>query len=57
MPLGHGNVLAAYLVDSKSNVATAGDLAVLGNGTIYGTRYIKSGALSRQLFSQRDLWP
>lgn len=42
IPLGAGNVLAAYLVDSKSNVATAGDLAVLGNGNILGARYIRT---------------
>lgn len=41
-PLGQGNVLAMYLVDSESNVATAGDISVLGNGTILGARYIKS---------------
>jgi len=41
-PLGNGNVFAAFAVDSKSNVASAGDLAVLGNGNIYGTRYIKT---------------
>lgn len=41
-PLGRGNVLAAYLVDSKSNVATAGDLSVIGNGSILGSRFIRS---------------
>ena len=41
-PLGNGNVFAAYAVDSKSNVASAGDLSVIGNGNIYGTRYIKT---------------
>lgn len=41
-PLGNGKVFAAYAVDSKSNVASAGDLSVIGNGNIYGTRYIKT---------------
>lgn len=42
MPAGSGSVLATYVVDSKSDVATAGDLTVLGTGTILGVRYIKS---------------
>lgn len=42
MPLGDGNVLAGYVVDSKSNVGTAGDLTVIGNGTILGTRLVKA---------------
>lgn len=41
-PLGDGEVLAAYLVNSKSNVATVGDLSVIGNGDIVGARFIKS---------------
>lgn len=41
-PLGRGRIAAAYLVDSQSDVATAGDLAVIGNGTILGTRFIQS---------------
>lgn len=41
-PLGGGGVIAAYLFDSESDVATAGDLSVLGNGTILGGRYIQS---------------
>ncbi len=40
-PLGGGGVVAAYLFDSKSDVATAGDLSVLGNGTILGGRYVQ----------------
>ncbi len=46
MPLGDGDVLAAYVVDSNSNVASAGDLTVIGNGTIVGARWVK--ALSEQ---------
>lgn len=41
VPLGGGDVLAAYAVDSKSNVVSAGDLTVIGNGTILGLRYVK----------------
>ena len=42
IPLESGDALAAYAVDSKSNVATAGALSVLGNSRIYGARYVKS---------------
>jgi hemolysin activation/secretion protein len=42
VPLGGGDALAAYAVDSKSNVATAGALSVLGNSRIYGARFVKS---------------
>lgn len=42
MPLAPGEVLAAYLVNSKSDVATAGNLSVIGDGTIVGTRLVKS---------------
>jgi hemolysin activation/secretion protein len=35
-----GNLLAAYAVDTDSDVATVGTLAVLGAGRIYGMRYI-----------------
>lgn len=41
-PLRHGRVMAAYLVDSKSDVATAGDLSVIGTGSILGARFIQS---------------
>lgn len=41
-PLGDGKVLAAYLVHSKSNVATVGDLSVIGDGNILGARFIKT---------------
>lgn len=50
MPLGRGDVLAAYVVDSKSNVASAGDLTVIGNGTIAGLRYVKPLAEVRNYF-------
>lgn len=41
-PLGRqGDVLAVYAVDTDSEVATIGTLAVLGKGRIYGARYIK----------------
>lgn len=50
VPMGHGNVFAAYLVNSKSDVATAGDLAVIGNGNIVGARFIKSLAPADSYF-------
>ena len=34
------NILVLYAVDSASDVATAGTLAVIGSGNIYGTRFI-----------------
>lgn len=41
-PLGNsGDLLAVYGVDTDSEVATIGTLAVLGKGRIYGARYIK----------------
>lgn len=41
-PLGaSGDLLALYAVDTDSEVATVGTLAVLGRGRIYGARYIK----------------
>ncbi|MFP5507370.1 MAG: ShlB/FhaC/HecB family hemolysin secretion/activation protein [Gammaproteobacteria bacterium] len=40
-PLGRSRALAAYAVDSESDVATAGDLSVIGTGTILGLRYIQ----------------
>jgi hemolysin activation/secretion protein len=49
-PLGEGRVMAAYLVDSKSDVATAGDLSVIGNGTILGTRFIQSLAAQKNYY-------
>ena len=40
MPLDGGDLLALYGVRSESDVATAGDIAVIGNGTILGARYV-----------------
>jgi len=34
------SMVAIYAVDSKSNTATLGDLNVIGNGNIYGLRWI-----------------
>lgn len=42
LPLGNGSVMAAYLVDSESDVATAGSLSVIGTGTIVGARFVKT---------------
>lgn len=45
-PLGRsGNMLAVYAVDTNSDFATVGalgSLSVIGNGRIYGARFIKS---------------
>lgn len=40
MPLENQHTLALYAVATRSDVATAGDLTVLGDGNIFGTRYI-----------------
>ena len=47
-PLASGNYLAFYGVKSDSDVAAVGTLNVIGNGVIFGTRYI------RPLRSRRD---
>lgn len=47
-PLASGNYLAFYGVKSESDVAAVGTLNVIGNGTIFGARYI------RPLRSRRD---
>lgn len=40
-PLASGDYLAFYGVKSESDVAAVGTLNVIGNGTIFGARYIK----------------
>jgi hemolysin activation/secretion protein len=40
VPLADSRVLALYGVMSQSDVATAGDINVIGDGTILGARYI-----------------
>lgn len=40
-PLASGNYLALYGVKSDSDVAAVGTLNVVGNGVIFGARYIK----------------
>lgn len=35
-----GNRLAIYAIDSKSDVASLGDVSVIGNGKIYGARFV-----------------
>lgn len=40
-PLASGNYLAFYGVKSESDVAAVGTLNVIGNGTIFGARYIR----------------
>lgn len=40
-PLASGNYLAFYGVKSESDVAAVGALNVIGNGGIFGTRYIR----------------
>jgi len=39
-PLASGDILALYAVRSDSDVAAVGTLNVVGNGAIYGARYI-----------------
>lgn len=38
--LDTNNRIAAYVVDSKSDVASVGDINVIGNGRIYGLRFV-----------------
>jgi len=40
IPTGGGPVLALYVLHSDSNIAAVGDLNVIGNGRIYGARFI-----------------
>jgi hemolysin activation/secretion protein len=40
MPLNDGNQLAMYAVVSHSNVAAVGDMTLLGQGNIYGARWV-----------------
>lgn len=40
IPTRAGNYWAAYAVASRSNIAAVGDINVIGNGNIYGLRYI-----------------
>lgn len=40
IPMADGNQLAMYAVSSNSNVAAVGDLTVLGQGNIYGARWV-----------------
>lgn len=39
--LSEDDLVAAYVVDTNSDVATVGTLSVLGQGRIYGTRWIR----------------
>jgi hemolysin activation/secretion protein len=39
-PLASGNTLAAYWVKSNTDVSTVGGISSLGNGTIFGLRYV-----------------
>jgi hemolysin activation/secretion protein len=40
IPTGFGPVFALYAVRSDSNIAAVGDIDVIGNGSIYGLRFI-----------------
>ncbi len=55
MPLENRHLLAVYGVRSESDVATAGDIAVIGNGTILGTRYIMPMAADDDYFHSASL--
>ncbi len=41
LPLNEGDQLALYAVASRSNVAAIGDMTVLGQGNIFGARWVK----------------
>jgi hemolysin activation/secretion protein len=55
MPAGEAGLLALYGVVSRSDVATAGDISVLGDGTIVGARYIRPFGGSDGLFQSLTL--
>lgn len=46
--LDTGNRLALYAIDSKSDVASVGDINVIGNGKIYGARFVLPLTSNRQ---------
>ncbi len=50
-PLENGNLLAVYGVDTHSDVAAIGALAVRGTGRIYGARYIHPWSSSGGAYS------
>ena len=49
------DVLAFYAVDTSSDVATVGDINVLGNGRIYGFRWVKPLSSDSALFHSTTL--
>ncbi|MDA8260360.1 MAG: ShlB/FhaC/HecB family hemolysin secretion/activation protein [Betaproteobacteria bacterium] len=55
MPLAPETLLAAYAVRSRSDVATAGSMNVVGNGNIYGLRAIFSLPSRQDLFHSLTL--
>ena len=54
IPLASGNQLAMYAVSSHSNVAAVGDLTMLGQGNIVGTRWVLPLWTEAGAVSQRD---
>ncbi len=50
-----GNRIAAYIVDSSSNVASVGDINVIGDGTIYGVRFVMPLPSGRDFFHSLNL--
>ncbi len=52
---GGGRVLALYAVTSDSDVAAVGDVSVIGNGDIYGLRYVIPLPAGRSFFHTATL--
>lgn len=50
-----GNRFAVYAIDSKSDVASLGDVSVIGNGKIYGARFVMPFPSDRQLVHSMSL--
>lgn len=49
------NRIAAYVVESSSDVASVGDINVIGDGTIYGVRYVMPLPSERAFFHSLNL--
>lgn len=50
-----GNRLAFYAIDSNSNVASVGDINIIGKGTIYGGRFVMPLPSSRKFIHSLTL--
>ena len=49
------NRFAVYVVDSKSDVASLGDISVIGNGRIYGARFVMPFPSTREFVHSLSL--